>query len=68
MYSDMFLLKNLKEFGGEIMINSDAHQKELLNGAFDEAVKAAIECGFDHVNILTKEGSGKLHFKQVGII
>ncbi len=67
-YPDMFLLKNLKEFGGEIMINSDAHQKELLNGAFDEAVKAAIECGFDHINILTKEGRGKLHFKQIGII
>lgn len=63
----MFLLKSLKDFGGEIMINSDAHQKELLNGAFDEAVEAALTCGFDHVNILTKEGTGQLHFKQIGI-
>lgn len=67
LYPDMFLLKSLKDFGGEIMINSDAHQKELLNGAFDEAVEAALTCGFDHVNILTKEGTGQLHFKQIGI-
>ena len=67
-YPDMFLLKSLKNFGGEIMINSDAHQKELLNGAFEEALDVAIACGFDHVNILTKEGTGKVHFKQIGII
>ena len=54
-----------REMGGEILINSDAHQKELLNGAFDQAVDAAVRCGFTHVNILTKQGSGKLHFRQL---
>ena len=65
LYPNMFLLKSLREMGGEILINSDAHQKELLNGAFDIAVDAAVRCGFTHVNILTKQGSGKLHFRQL---
>ncbi len=67
-YPDMFLLKKLRDFGGEIFINSDAHQKELLLGAFDGAVQAAVSCGFDHVNVLTREGSGQLHFKQIGLL
>ena len=64
-YPNHFLLKNLKEFGGEILINSDAHQKELLNGAFPQALELVKSLGFDHINILTKEGSGKLHFKEI---
>jgi histidinol-phosphatase (PHP family) len=38
-----------------------------LDGGFDIAVKTAIECGFTHVNILTKEGTGKLHVKQLAL-
>jgi histidinol-phosphatase (PHP family) len=67
LYPNRFLLRHLREFGGEIFINSDAHQRELLDGGFDIAVKTAIECGFTHVNILTKEGTGKLHVKQLAL-
>ena len=67
-YPDMFLLKKLHDFGGEIMINSDAHQKELLMGAFEGAYEAAAACGFDHINILTKEGTGKVHLKALPIL
>ena len=65
LYPNMFLLKNLREMGGEILISSDAHQKELLNGAFEQAADAAVRCGFTHVNILTKQGSGKVRFRQL---
>ncbi|MDO4458815.1 MAG: histidinol-phosphatase [Clostridia bacterium] len=66
-YPESFLLKALHDFGGEIIINSDAHGTEQLNGCFDEAVERAIVCGFTHTNILTKEGTGKVHFKQIAL-
>ena len=49
------LLKHLHELGGEILISSDAHQRELIDGAFPEALAAAREAGFDSINLLTKE-------------
>jgi histidinol-phosphatase (PHP family) len=67
LYPNRFLLRHLRKFGGEIFINSDAHQRELLDGGFDTAVRTAIECGFTHVNIFTKEGTGKLRTKQLAL-
>ena len=67
LYPNRFLLKKLKEFGGEILINSDAHQKELLDGGFDVAVERALACGFTHINILTRRGTGKIHFEQLAL-
>jgi histidinol-phosphatase (PHP family) len=51
-YPNSFFLRALRDMGGEILINSDAHQADLLNGAFDRAVKQAMACGFTHTNIL----------------
>ena len=65
MYPSMPLLKALHDFGGEIVINSDAHQKELLDGCLREAAQCAIACGFTHTNILEHTGSGKVAFRQV---
>lgn len=48
------LLKYMHEIGGEILISSDAHQKELLDGCFKEALAAAKSAGFGHVNILVR--------------
>lgn len=67
LYPNRFLLRHLREFGGEIFINSDAHEKNLLNGGFDIAVRTARECGFTHVNIFTKEDSGHLHTRQLAL-
>ena len=79
-YPNMFFLRALKDFGGEILINSDAHQKEKLNGAFPEALQAARAAGFDHINVLTKRiaegtdpadyrpsinGGGKVYLRQI---
>ena len=60
------LLKRLHEMGGEVILSSDAHCCTELNKGFDTALRAARECGFDHVNILVKGGSG-VAFKQIGI-
>ena len=51
------LLKHLHELGGEILISSDAHQRELIDGAFPEALAAAREAGFENINLLTRESS-----------
>ncbi len=67
LYPNRFLLKNLKDFGGEIFINSDAHQKELIDGAFDVAVKTAIECGFTHVSLFAHEADDRLVKRQIAL-
>lgn len=64
LYPNTFLLKYLNEFGGRIIINSDAHQKELLSGGFDFAVNKAIECGFKYVNIMKHDETGKVIFQE----
>ncbi len=64
LYPNTFLLKHLNEFGGRIMINSDAHQKELLSRGFDFAVNKAIECGFKYVNIMKHDENGKVIFQE----
>ena len=57
-YPNSFFLRALHDMGGEILINSDAHQAELLNGAFDRAVNQAAACGFTHTNILVHGENG----------
>ena len=65
-YPGKRLLCHLKNLGGEILISSDAHQKELLNGGFEEAVETALACGFTHVLFPTKE-SGRLMMRHVAL-
>ena len=65
LYPHPLLLKALREFGGEIIISSDAHQKELLLGGFDAAVLSAVRCGFTHTNILEHDSGGRVVFRQV---
>ena len=67
LYPNTFLLKNLHQMGGQILINSDAHQKEKLNGAFGQAVSKAIECGFTHTNILVHDRYGRIQWKQIAL-
>ena len=66
LYPNLFLLRKLCEMGGEIVISSDAHQKELLNGAFDIAVERAVACGFTHTNILSSK-DGAVYWRQVAL-
>ena len=67
LYPRRELLRALREFGGEILITSDAHDAALLNGGFDEAVRRAIECGFTHVNVLGHDAFGQVAFTQVAL-
>lgn len=65
LYPRRSLLKALHDFGGQILINSDAHQTKVLNGSFDVAVQRAIACGFTHVNVLVHTPSDSVEMRQV---
>jgi len=47
-YPAPFLLKAWKEWGGEVMVNSDCHNMLYLDCAFDEAEALLRSLGYDH--------------------
>lgn len=47
-YPGPALLRRIRELGGEIIINSDAHRADHLDGGFETCIQAARACGFDH--------------------
>ena len=65
LYPHPFLLRALREMGGEIVISSDAHEKKLLLGAFDQAAEQAARCGFTHTNILEHAPDGNVTWRSV---
>lgn len=67
LYPRRELLCALRDFGGEIVISSDAHHAELIDGAFDVAVATAIECGFTHTNVLVHDAMGNVEFRQLAL-
>ena len=54
LYPRPELLRHLHALGGEIVISADAHQKELLDGSFEEAMEVACWAGFTHTNLLVR--------------
>lgn len=67
LYPRRSLLRALRDFGGEILITSDAHDAALLNGGFDVAVERALGCGFTHVNVLRHDARGGVEWHQVAL-
>lgn len=66
-YPRQELLQALHDLGGQILINSDAHQAERLDGGFDVAVARAIRAGFTHTNILVHDPAGQVAFRQLAL-
>ena len=67
LYPRQSLLRALHDFGGEIYINSDAHQTACLAGSFDVAVERARACGFTHVCVLEHDALGTVQVRQVAL-
>ncbi len=65
MYPCMYLLRALHDFGGRIVISSDAHNSAVLTGAFDIAAEMAGQCGFKSTNILLHDSGGNIIWKEV---
>jgi len=55
-YPSVFLLKELKKRGGEIILSSDSHTAESLYFKFDEIRELVMSCGFKHIKRFTKDG------------
>lgn len=58
------LLKRLKELGGEILISSDAHHRDLLDGGFAEGIAAAEAAGFDRVLVMRRNADGRVEWEE----
>lgn len=55
-YPHPTILRRIRELGGEILINSDAHAAETIDTGFDLCEEIARGCGFDHVLRLRRSG------------
>ena len=55
-YPAQTILRRLKELGGELILNSDAHHVSHLLGSFQEMESIVKEIGFTHVNVWSKDG------------
>ena len=62
-YPAKTMLRSLKDLGGEIILNSDAHHTGHLCGGFQQAEELVKEVGFTHVNVWTRDG-----FQAVGLL
>lgn len=60
-YPSRTLLRELKQMGGRIIINSDSHSVQNVGFHFDQALRLAAECGFRRLCML-KPGGG---FREV---
>ena len=61
-YPDKKLLKIIFEQGGNVMINSDCHNKDKLDCGFEEAESLAKEIGFTKRAIITQKGLEYVEF------
>lgn len=57
------LLRRIRELGGEIIINSDAHSAAALDCGFDLCIETARACGFDHALRLRASGFEEVPFE-----
>ena len=55
-YPEQWLLKEICQMGGIVVISSDCHFADKLNCFFDGAVNYVRESGFKEVYVLTKDG------------
>lgn len=62
-YPSRILLRELRQMGGRIIINSDSHSAENIGFHFDRALKLASECGFRRICVLDLKGG----FREVEI-
>ena len=51
-----FLLKEIKEIGGKVLVTTDAHAPDLIPLAIDETFELLLSCGFDSIAVLTDHG------------
>jgi histidinol-phosphatase (PHP family) len=66
-YPAPFLLKEWKEWGGEVIINSDCHDAKLLDAGYSQAKDILLSLGYDHVVRLSSNPREGM-WEQVGLL
>ncbi len=54
-YPARMWLEYIREKGGDIILNSDCHDKNFLDHGFEESIKLIKDCGFCRIAYLTKD-------------
>ena len=67
-YPGKSLLRALREFGGEIILNSDSHHTSHLCHGFPEATELVRAAGFTHVNLWTRDGLHPVGLNEEGSV
>lgn len=65
-YPGNALLRQLNEFGGEIIVNSDCHYAPQLCFGFDQAAELAQAAGFTRTNLWTRDGLRPVSWDEFG--
>ena len=60
------MLRQLREFGGEIIFSSDCHNAPQMCFGFDRLVELAQAAGFSHTNLWTKDGLCPVSWDEFG--
>lgn len=55
-YPERHLLSYIRERGGKILLNSDCHDRRMLDCCYRESLDLIRECGFDSMMVLTERG------------
>ncbi len=61
-YPEAELLKIIMDFGCDVILNSDCHDKEMLTYGFFDAVELAKSCGFTRVAYFS---NGKIEYENI---
>ena len=65
-YPASFLLRSWKEWGGEVIINSDCHDKRLIDAGYIQAEELLLSLGYDHA-VRLSSSLEKYMWEQVGL-
>lgn len=63
-YPAPFILKEINNIGGHVIITSDCHNKDFLDNKFDTAIELIKECGFKEIYTFTDTGFKGVSIKQ----
>ena len=55
-YPERHLLSYIRERGGKILLNSDCHDRRMLDCCYRESLDLIRKCGFDSMMVLTERG------------
>ncbi|MBQ8159291.1 MAG: histidinol-phosphatase [Clostridia bacterium] len=66
-YPNHLLLRHLHDMGGEIFLNSDAHDRDHLMAGFPQVLELIRAAGFDHILYLKHDALGCVVLEEQGI-